>query len=247
MTSVTLAKVKRVFRTRGFNGLLRAARMQSLGLLVAYVGLSRRREFESNDQVLDFGSTLGNGVIRPFQVRSEILGLLAEVVRLRPHSVLEIGTANGGTLFLLTRVAEPQATIISVDLPGGQFGEGYALWRMPLYMRFATRKQSIHLMRGDSHSDEMSGRVRNRLGNNQLDLVFIDGDHSYEGVKADFELYAPLVRKGGMIAFHDIVDCTDKECQVNRFWNQIKQRYRHLEFIEDKAQGWAGIGLLYVD
>jgi hypothetical protein len=34
--------------------------------------------------------------------------------------------------------------------------------------------------------------------------LFIDGDHTYEGVRRDFEMYSPLVRKGGIIAFHDI-------------------------------------------
>lgn len=36
-----------------------------------------------------------------------------------------------------------------------------------------------------------------------LDLVFIDGDHSYEGVKSDWLLYEPLVRAGGLVLFHD--------------------------------------------
>lgn len=36
-----------------------------------------------------------------------------------------------------------------------------------------------------------------------IDLLFIDGDHSYEGVKADYENWAPYVKKGGFIAFHD--------------------------------------------
>ncbi|MEO0196406.1 MAG: class I SAM-dependent methyltransferase [candidate division WOR-3 bacterium] len=43
------------------------------------------------------------------------------------------------------------------------------------------------------------------LGNSKLDFLFIEGNHSYEGVKMDFEMYFPLVRKGGIIAFHDIV------------------------------------------
>ena len=37
-----------------------------------------------------------------------------------------------------------------------------------------------------------------------LDLLFIDGDHSYDGVRADFELYGRLVRPGGLIALHDV-------------------------------------------
>jgi predicted O-methyltransferase YrrM len=45
-------------------------------------------------------------------------------------------------------------------------------------------------------------------GSVPVDLIFIDGDHSYEGVKQDFEIYAPLVRSDGLIAFHDILEHT---------------------------------------
>ena len=37
----------------------------------------------------------------------------------------------------------------------------------------------------------------------QLDFVFIDGDHSYEGVMRDLENYYPLVRSGGIVSGHD--------------------------------------------
>ena len=94
----------------------------------------------------------------------------------------------------------------------------------------------------------MLDRAKAVLGGQALDYLSIDGDHTYEGVKRDFELYAPLVRQGGIIALHDIVEHPPAlECEVSRFWNQIKSQYRHTELIEDPQQGWAGIGLLYVD
>ncbi len=47
---------------------------------------------------------------------------------------------------------------------------------------------------------------RRRLGSastQPVDLLFIDGDHSYEGVKADWELFVPLVKPFGVVIFHD--------------------------------------------
>lgn len=38
---------------------------------------------------------------------------------------------------------------------------------------------------------------------NKIDVLFIDGDHSIEGCKLDFELFSPKVAIGGFIAFHD--------------------------------------------
>ena len=81
-----------------------------------------------------------------------------------------------------------------------------------------------------------------------LDYLFIDGDHSYQGVKSDFRMYSPLVRKGGIVAIHDVAEHpTALGSEVSRFWDEIKAQCRHAEIIESKSQGWAGIGVLYVD
>jgi len=37
----------------------------------------------------------------------------------------------------------------------------------------------------------------------KIDLLFIDGDHSYEGVKLDFELYSKILNPNGLILIHD--------------------------------------------
>ncbi len=189
---------------------------------------------------------LSSNLIRPVQVREELLEFAQVVNELKPKLVLEIGTLHGGTLCLLSRLADPGATLVSVDLPLGRFGGGYRWYYVPVFKGFARRRQKIHLLRADSHDPETLSAVRKILGNRRLDLLFIDGDHSYEGVRADFELYHPLVRPGGVVAFHDVAVHTDRACEVSRFWDEVKQRYRHGEVIRDPNQGWAGIGLLYV-
>ena len=185
--------------------------------------------------------------IKPTQVKYEIAKLLEIVGELRPRVVLEIGTAGGGTLFLFTRAADPNAKIISIDLPGGPFGGGYPKWKVSFYKSFARGGQRIYLLRRDSHDPRTLEKVKEILGGEKVDFLFIDGDHTYEGVKKDFEMYSPLVRKGGIIAFHDICPHPpETKCEVSRFWNEVKRRYRYLEIVEDWNQKWAGIGVLYV-
>jgi hypothetical protein len=54
------------------------------------------------------------------------------------------------------------------------------------------------------------------------------------------------VRKGGIIAFHDIVEHSMYgSCQVSKFWKEIENDYQSLEIIENRSQRWAGIGLIY--
>jgi predicted O-methyltransferase YrrM len=185
--------------------------------------------------------------IKPAQVEYEIAKLLEIVAELKPKVVLEIGTAGGGTLFLFTRVADPEAKIISIDLPGGRFGGGYPRWKIPLYKSFSKEGQEIYLIRRDSHNPQTLREVKGILGSEKIDFLFIDGDHTYEGVKRDFEMYSPLVRKGGIIAFHDICPhLLETRCGVSSFWDEIKHKYKYGEIVKDWNQKWAGIGVLYV-
>jgi predicted O-methyltransferase YrrM len=193
------------------------------------------------------------------QVRSEIVGLGKLLQELAPKRSLEIGTNYGGTLFLLCALSPADAEIISLDLPFGEFGGGYPSRRIPLYRQFPRSGQKLHLLRADSHAAETRARVLRILGGAQLDYVFLDGDHTYGGVSRDFEMYAPLVRSGGIVAFHDIVTYNaSSRCEVATFWNEIKQRYRHREFVEETPRGaeplaitgsrmeTAGLGALYM-
>jgi predicted O-methyltransferase YrrM len=193
------------------------------------------------------------------QVRSEIVELGKILQASAPKRSFEIGTNYGGTLLLLCAISPPEAKIISVDLPSGRFGGGYPRRKTPLFRRFPRAGQQLHLIRADSHSHETKERVLRILEGEQLDYLFLDGDHTYAGVQRDFEMYAPLVRSGGIVAFHDIVAYKQEtECQVSKFWSEIKHHYRHREIIEDLNQGeppiaitgasmeTAGLGVLFM-
>jgi len=197
------------------------------------------------ERLVDFA--LSYPVIKPSQVRSEFKRFAALVAKQRPKFVLEIGTLFGGTLLVISRLADPGATIISVDLPGGKFGAGYHWLRTPIFRCFPTKGQRLHLLRANSHDLGTQSRVRELLQGQKLDLLFIDGDHTYDGVKEDFDGYKSLVRRGGVIVFHDVVEHpAERGCEVSRLWNEVKQRYPHEEIIEDRNQGWAGFGVLTV-
>ncbi|MGA2119890.1 MAG: hypothetical protein ABSH56_34745, partial [Bryobacteraceae bacterium] len=58
--------------------------------------------------------------LQPIQIEEELASLVEDVRRLDPRTVVEIGTSMGGTLYLWTRVARPDAVIVSIDLPGGR-------------------------------------------------------------------------------------------------------------------------------
>jgi predicted O-methyltransferase YrrM len=111
-------------------------------------------------------------------------------------------------------------------------------------------------IRGSSHSENTIQQLASALGSKQIDLLFIDGDHSYEGVKKDFEIYQSFVSNNGIIAFHDIVPDSFSRTgiktssyvgEVPKFWNEIKKNYKYKEFIESDDQDGCGIGIIYFD
>jgi len=186
-----------------------------------------------------------DGLITPMQIRYEISELLKKLEWEAPKIILEIGSANGGTLFLFSLAAREDATIISVDLPRGSFGGSYPAWKIPLYKAFAQKKQKIHLIRANSHSNATLEKIEALLENRSIDFLFIDGDHS--GVEKDFEMYSSLVKKGGIIAFHDIVPGSKEYTGVvPKFWREIKGKYESEEIVKDWAQGGFGIGIIYM-
>lgn len=217
--------------------------------VVSRVRAIRRTVGETDpERLLGFFEPPSLGTIfKPLQKRAEFRELFLRARALRPRAVVEIGTNNGGTFFLLCRAASPDAVVISIDLPGGQFGGGYPVLRSPYFYLFASGRQRVHLIRQDSHAAATQDWVRGRLAGRPIDLLFIDGDHSYSGVKQDFETYGPLVRPGGLIALHDILPAPPEICGgVPDFWWEVAGRYHGEQIVEDPAQGKMGIGVIRV-
>jgi dihydrofolate reductase len=146
------------------------------------------------------------------QVYEELLNLARWLRGFAPHNVLEIGTAGGATFFVLSRLATGRKATIDVrDVRR----------KLHLFM-FGHEWCFFH---GSSQSDEMQRRVRDFCGS--FDLILIDGDHRYAGVKRDFELYRELLSERGVILFHDVdPDHAFKGGaggDVARFWSELDE------------------------
>lgn len=182
------------------------------------------------------------------QVESEIIRVCELVEREQAERVLEIGTNAGGTLFLFCRAARADAHLVSIDLPyqpaldhpNGYLG--YPESERLVMRAFARRGQRVSLLQRDSHDPKTVEKVRRAL-DGPIDFLFIDGDHSYEGVRADWELYSPLVRPGGLVAFHDVWPGIHSG-QVPEFWREVKVGREAMEFVGSEQQESFGIGVI---
>jgi len=186
-------------------------------------------------------------VFGPHQLEPEITGFLELAAKERPRTVCEIGTAKGGTTFLLGQALPTTELLIGVD----RF-----IRRRPRLGFFTRPGQSVLLLDGDSGSGETLDQVKNALGGRPLDLLFIDGDHTFAGVARDFHVYRDLVREGGLIAFHDIIEDSFTRTGVRtphwtgdvpRFWRLLKEAYRAHELVASPDQDGLGIGVIHYD
>jgi len=182
-----------------------------------------------------------------FQKPYEIIKLYEFLSDKNIKTVLEIGTFHGGTALVWAHLVDPSDGLV------------YSLDNLDPKPKMVYRKHPLKNriveIRGDSHSDETKNYVKSILGPSKVDFLFIDGDHTYQGVKDDFFGYAKLVKDGCWIAFHDILDTPFHRnipppigpCLVSLLWNEIKDKYKSLEILDPDDSSMMGIGVLQWD
>lgn len=174
--------------------------------------------------------------IKPLQIKTEFISfedfILGYTTKIR--NIMEVGTGNGGTLFLFSQLLEQGGLIITLD------NYKFPKWKEEFFSNFH-KSAIIKIITGSSFNRDTIFKVKTALGSAKLDLLFIDADHTYEGVKNDFEKFAPLVKDDGIIAFHDIVP--GRENGVPIFFEELKKKYAFEEF-KVKQFGWGGIGVI---
>jgi predicted O-methyltransferase YrrM len=155
------------------------------------------------------------------QVYEEILALAYWAKGFQPHNILEIGH-RGSTFHILSQLSTGKKVAVDYVDNGLSIRDHYMMYG-----------QDFRLFIGDSQEEETRDKVKEFCP--QYDLIFIDGDHSYEGVKRDFDLYKTLLSPRGHIIFHDIdpenvfkdefpaPNATYGAGQVFKFWQDLEE------------------------
>lgn len=161
---------------------------------------------------------------QPVQVRAESLWLIEKIKLLEPRNIaVEIGVFKGGSFYIFMKLFEK---VIGIDIVKKEFP-------------YKLRENDQYII-GDSKNPEIIAQI-----SNEIDFLFIDGDHSYKGVSGDFYLWKPKIRKDGLIALHDINGVNEgnyRSMEVMKFWNEIKGSYNTEEVILHEK--YYGIGLI---
>ncbi len=161
-------------------------------------------------------AVFAHGAQQKVQELSALVRLLECVEPLK--RVLEIGSQHGGTLWLWSRLMMSGGKLAAIDIDFRQLA-------VPLGLKEGIRLKKIE---GDSHDPRRRTQVIEWLGYDNpecLDLLFIDGDHTYQGVRCDLLDYVHMVRPGGWIILHDVHENGDSNCQVRKAWLELTAGY----------------------
>jgi hypothetical protein len=137
-------------------------------------------------RVGDYGDPYVADVVRAFRLLN------------RKKFYLEVGIFDRGNLAYVASLLDSDAVLIGIDVQ--EDAERDALLRAALQPG-----QTYHPVIASSRSAEAVDAVRQILGGNRLDGLFIDGDHTAYGAWADYALYEEFVANDGVFLFHDSV------------------------------------------
>ncbi len=157
----------------------------------------------------------------------------------RPRLIVELGVHFGCSYFAFCQAVKDRdlnTRVVGIDTWEGDEhcghygGEVYELVARTRAASFADDRFELRRARFDQAADAFD--------DDTIDLLHIDGLHTYDAVRSDFTTWLPKLARDGIVLMHDIAPTSDYESA--RFWAELKHRYPHFEFLNR----W-GLGVLF--
>ena len=158
----------------------------------------------------------------------------------KPRLIVELGTHYGCSFFAFLQAIKDfdlNLTVYAIDTwvgdeHAGFYGDDvFDLVKETLEKHF--KYQNAHLLR--KRFDE----ALDDFEDESIDLIHIDGLHTYEAVKEDFETWLPKLAENGIVLFHDVAP--DTGYGSAKYWSEIKRNFPHFNFL---YHSW-GLGILF--
>lgn len=176
--------------------------------------------------------------IRLHQDLSEFTQLLLIYQHFWPRRVLEIGSADGGTVWSWSHNGERGVQITAVSLFEQKDYKDPRLlfkkWEDECFCK-------ITAINGDSHDPKVIEQMK---ANAPFDWIFIDGDHSADSVRTDYETCRSMAAHPSIIVLHDIGFPDGPNLQVGPLWDELSKTNNTTRIVRNP--GTLGIGVLFL-
>jgi GT2 family glycosyltransferase len=159
----------------------------------------------------------------------------------RPKVFVELGVHSGNSYCAFLQA------IKKLQLPTQCYG--IDSWRGDEHAGFYGNEVFIELSKyHDERYSQFSSLIRqtfdhslNYFGESTIDLLHIDGLHTYDAVKHDFEAWGPKLSDGAIVLLHDI-NVRRNEFGVWKLWNELAAAHPHFRFDHGNGLGVLGVG-----
>ena len=146
------------------------------------------------------------------------------------RAIVEIGVYHGASTALLAHAMAPGGTLVAIDPhPAGRLGISFERLVARREVARAGPAGEVRWLRLTSHAAAVAWPGR-------ADCIFVDGDHSWNGIARDWADWSPRIDAGGVILLHDSRSVPWRpDHDAVRFTNEIvaaDARFRHLESVE---------------
>ncbi len=178
---------------------------------------------------MDFSKVIENSIASI--EKDDLRVLLPLIDQIKPTRILEIGAWRGNSARMWIEAFNPVG-FITIEKDSY---EDLGATRIP--------DEIGHQMWYDTDSHDSKVLDDLKIYMPEVDFLFIDGDHSFDGAMKDYDMYSPLVRKGGIVVLHDVVYHVDKTEEVDGVWALLKADAPYVEIRIGKNS--TGIGVLY--
>ena len=147
----------------------------------------------------------------------------------KPNLIVELGTHAGCSYFGMceaVKLNKLQSNCFAVDTWQGDAHAGFypdAIFNLVEDFNKKNYQEYSILLRMTFDN------ALKKIEDNSIDLLHIDGFHTYQAVKHDFETWLPKVSSGGIILFHD-TNVKERDFGVYKLWEEIRSNYPSIEF-----------------
>lgn len=157
------------------------------------------------------------------------------IEKLRPRVFVELGTHSGNSYFSFCQSIQENETgtkAFAVDTWEGDMHAGFYGEQVFNSVEDANLQYKSFSTLLRTTFDSAAGY----FDNGSVDLLHIDGLHTYEAVKRDFDTWLPKMSKKGVILFHD-TNVRQGGFGVYRLWEELSKEYKSLEFFHSHGLG----------